>query len=42
MRKEFTVQNGMFIVGGGATAAVAFVTSGQRTVEDSIWNNTDI
>ena len=34
MRKEFTVQSGMFIAGGGATAAVAFVISGQRTTED--------
>ena len=34
MCKEFTVQSGMFIVGGGATAAVTFVTSGQRTTED--------
>ena len=42
MRKEFTVQSGMFIVGGGAAAAVAIVISGQCTVEYSIWNDTDI
>ena len=36
MRKEFTVQSGMFIAGGGAAAAVAFVISGQF-----IWNDTN-
>ena len=42
MRKEFTVQSGMFTAGGGEAAAAAVVISGWCTAEDSLCNNTDL